>query len=191
MTKMQTIEVKIAETLEDLEAVYAVRRKVFMMDDDNEPEEEQFDGNDLVATHLLAMMDGNVVGTMRLRIISAACGGVMIWERLSILREVRESNPWVFKKLVNAAQEYRKMMGVESVIGIVENPRLMAVWRRMGFHQTGEQPLVYRGHKYVPMAQRFGAELKVEELPSLREAVLTVPKVFSERQLLQGETRAH
>lgn len=181
MTKMQTIEVKIAETLEDLEAVYAVRRKVFMMDDDNEPEEEQFDGNDLVATHLLAMMDGNVVGTMRLRIISAACGGVMIWERLSILREVRETNPWVFKKLVSAARSYTEMMGVSSVVGIVENPRLMAVWRRYGFRKTGEEPLVYRGHKYTPIAMSLGSNTQADRLPSLREAVMTVPKVFSGR----------
>lgn len=191
MTESNKVEVRLAASLEDLEAVYAVRRKVFMTDDDNEPEEEQFDGNDLVATHLLASIGDRVVGTMRLRIVSAAAGGVMIWERLSILKDIRESNPWVFKKLINAAHEYRKMMGVDSVIGIVENQRLMAVWKRMGFRQTGEKPLVYRGHQYVPMAQRFSAELKVEELPSLREAVMTVPKVFSERQLHESGLRAH
>lgn len=181
MTKTQHIDVKIAESLQDLEAVYEVRRKVFMMEDSNEPEEEQFDGNDLVATHLLATAGDRVVGTMRLRIISAAGGGVMIWERLSILKEVRETNPWVFKRLVNAARDYTEMMGVASVVGIVENQRLMAVWRRYGFRQTGEEPLEFRGHKYIPIALTIDNKTYTDRLPSLREAVMTVPKVFSVR----------
>lgn len=181
MSDAQQIQVKIAESLADLEAVYAVRRKVFMTGDDSEPEEEQFDGNDLVATHLIASIGDQVVGTMRLRIVSAASGGVMIWERLSILKEVREGNPWVFRKIVNAARAYTEMMGVTSVIGIVENPRLMAVWRRYGFRQTGEEPLDYRGHKYIPIAMRLDSRNGADKLPSLREAVMTVPKMFSAR----------
>lgn len=175
------IEVSIIKDLVELEKAYDVRRQVFMIEGD-EPESEQFDGNDLCATHLIAYWNGIVAGTMRLRVISGADGGTIIWERLSVIKEVREQNPWVFRALLNSARLYTEMMGLKTVLGIVENPKLMRLWFFYGFHKTGEKPLLYRGHKYTPICMTLKPEIEVET-PSLRHAVLAVPEIFAESRL--------
>jgi len=46
-------------------AAFALRREVFVWEQ-KVPEEEEHDADDLTATHLVAVVDGEVVGTLRL-----------------------------------------------------------------------------------------------------------------------------
>ncbi len=177
MPESQTI-IKMVKNLSDLENAYEIRREVFMVEGD-EPEEEQFDGNDLCASHLIAHWNGEAVGTMRLRIVSGANGGTIIWERLAILKEAREKNPWVLRALLKSARHYTELMGVNRIIGIVENEKLMKMYKNYGFSKTGETPLVYRGHAYTPMHMELNKEAG-SEAPTLREAVQALPEVFAE-----------
>lgn len=174
----QKISVVMVKTLEEMQEAYDIRRKVFM-DEQGEPEEEQFDGNDFCAAHLLAYADDEPVGTMRLRIVSGTDGGTIIWERMAILKKSRESNPWLFRHILKAARHYSEMMGMRSAIGIVENPKLMRFWEIYGGVQTDEEPLDFRGHKYKPMRLTLGTP-KTEKQPSLREAIMATPEVFEE-----------
>ncbi|MEQ8405086.1 MAG: GNAT family N-acetyltransferase [Oceanicaulis sp.] len=61
------LKVRVARSLEDLQKVMVVRSLVYMHEQDC-PYEEEYDGNDFAgATHLLAEMGGEPVGTIRLR----------------------------------------------------------------------------------------------------------------------------
>ncbi len=174
------ITVSMVKNLTELELAYDIRKQVFMVEG-GEPEEEQFDGNDFCAIHLVAYWNGEVCGTMRLRILSAMRGGTVIWERLSVLKEARTQNPWIFRSLLSNAKRYTEMMGLKTVIGIVENPKLMRFWKLYGFEVTGELPLVFRGHEYTPIRLSLAVDPTVNE-PSLREAVLPLPDVFAQLQ---------
>ena len=46
-------------------AAFALRREVFVIEQQI-PEAEEFDADDLTATHLVAIVSGNVVGTLRI-----------------------------------------------------------------------------------------------------------------------------
>ncbi len=177
MPKVETT-VSMVKNLAELEEAYDIRRQVFMVEGD-EPEEEQFDGNDFCATHLLAHWKGETVGTMRLRIVSGANGGTIIWERLAILKDVREKNPWVLRSLLKSARHYTELMGLNTIIGIVENPKLMRMYRHYGFSKTGETPLIFRGHAYTPMHMKLDKQTQ-DDAPTLRQAVLAQPEVFAE-----------
>ncbi|KLN61785.1 hypothetical protein WH96_05695 [Kiloniella spongiae] len=183
MTK-SAIDVSIVKTLEELECAYDIRREVFMAEG-GEPEDEQFDGNDLCSVHLIARWNERICGTMRIRIISMDEGGTVIWERLSVLKEAREKNPWIFRSLLLNAKRYTEMMGLKTVIGIVEDPKLMRFWKLYGFKPTGEEPLNYRGHEYVPIKlslETIKGKVKVREEVSLRQAVRAFPDVFAQAQ---------
>ena len=177
---MQTNEITVSmiKDIKEMEEAYAIRREVFMVEG-GEPEEEQFDGNDFCAAHLLAVWKGKPVATMRLRIVSGTDGGTIIWERMAILKDAREQNPWIFRSLMNNARHYTDLMGLKNVIGIVENPKLMRFWQIYGGKETGEEPIDFRGHKYRPIRLTINRK-KPAETPTLRQAIMAVPEVFAE-----------
>ena len=59
------ITVKVAETPAELEGARAVRRRVFI-EEQQVPEDEEYDELDATAHHVVALCDGVVVGTGRL-----------------------------------------------------------------------------------------------------------------------------
>lgn len=177
MTNTETT-VTMIKTLQEMEEAYEIRRQVFL-EEQGELEDEEFDGNDFCAAHLLAYWKGKPVGTMRLRIVSGGDGGTIIWERFAILKDARERNPWLFRKILNAARHYTDLMGVQNVIGIVENPKLMRFWRLYGGKDTGEEPLALGGHTYRPIRLTIKRETPPSQ-PTLREAIMAVPQVFED-----------
>ncbi|MDF1621662.1 GNAT family N-acetyltransferase [Pseudothioclava nitratireducens] len=73
----------ITET-RDLDTCRALRRTVFI-EEQNVPEEEEWDGLDADAVHLLARVDGHPVGTARL-LLKGETGKI---GRVCVLREAR------------------------------------------------------------------------------------------------------
>ncbi|WP_421781989.1 hypothetical protein [Kiloniella litopenaei] len=188
MTK-SAIDVAIVKSLEELELAYTIRREVFI-DEGGEPEDEQFDGNDFCSVHLIAKWNGVVCGTMRIRIISMDEGGTAMWERLAVQKNAREKNPWIFRSLLLNAKRYTEFMGLRTVIGIVENPKLIRFWRLYGFKPTGEKPLNYRGHEYTPIKLSLAVrknEDTMNHAVTLRQAVRAFPDVFAQVQDAQAQ----
>lgn len=177
MQKNETT-VSMVKDLKEMEQAYDIRRQVFVIEG-KEDEDVEFDGNDFCAAHLLATWKGTPVGTMRLRIVSGNEGGTIIWERMAILKEAREANPWLFRALMNSARHYTDLMGIKNVIGIVENPKLMRFWQIYGGKETGEEPLEFNGHTYRPIRLTINRDEPQEEL-TLRQAIMAVPEVFEE-----------
>jgi len=64
-------EIRLAQSNADQDAVFAVRREVFV-DEQSVPEELEYDELDPLAEHFLALLDGVPVGAGRLVIIGSA-----------------------------------------------------------------------------------------------------------------------
>ncbi len=78
------MEVRLARPGE-LPECLAVRRAVFI-DEQKVPFDEEVDGRDSACTHALAISDGGIVGTARMRILAA---GDAIVQRVAVLAEHR------------------------------------------------------------------------------------------------------
>ena len=63
---MSNITVKLVETEEDMEAAVSIRFRVFV-DEQSVPAEIELDEYDAVATHAIALEDGQAIGTGRER----------------------------------------------------------------------------------------------------------------------------
>lgn len=66
------ITVRVVRTLDDLQRINVLRALTYMSEQDC-PYEEEFDGNDLCALHLLAMEGREPVGALRLRFFNGFC----------------------------------------------------------------------------------------------------------------------
>jgi predicted GNAT family N-acyltransferase len=66
-------EVRLAQTQADRDAVFAVRRQVFV-DEQSVPEELEYDELDLAADHFLALLDGVPAGAGRLVVAGSVPG---------------------------------------------------------------------------------------------------------------------
>lgn len=66
------IQVTVVRGLDDLQKVYVLRALTYMAEQEC-PYEEEFDGNDLCALHLLATENGQPAGSLRLRFFSDFC----------------------------------------------------------------------------------------------------------------------
>ena len=171
-------KISVAGSDEDWQEIKKIRHQVFMVED-NEPAEEQWDGNDFSsAIHLIIRSKGMAIGCMRLRIISMADGGTMIWERMAILQEYR-GGLRLLNQLAAFALNITFLKGCRRVVGIVNNPKLIRFWERKGFRKTGEPAEVYRGKAYFPMHQSFE--------PPKPEKVLLPVALQSEAESLSAE----
>jgi predicted GNAT family N-acyltransferase len=66
------ISVAVVRSLDDLQKVYILRALTYMAEQEC-PYEEEFDGNDLCALHLLALENGQPAGSLRIRFFSDFC----------------------------------------------------------------------------------------------------------------------
>ena len=66
------VTIKLAATSDELLQSFALRAAVFMGEQQC-PYDEEFDGNDYTATHVIMYVDGEPAGTMRLRWFQSFC----------------------------------------------------------------------------------------------------------------------
>lgn len=157
------VTVRPAASIDELVACQLVRSAVFL--GAGEPYEEEFDGNDLLcATHLLARAGRTPVGTMRIRIVQAGSGGVAMWERFAIVPAARGSIR-ILTALADAALAYSRFKGVATVLGAVEDKRLMRFWGRYGAVLLDMAPAVYNGRHYHWMKIPVQASIQVDVDP--------------------------
>lgn len=118
-----SVVVEIVRTLDAYLEVMSVRTHVYMAEQ-NCPYREEFDGNDLCgATHLLARVNGEPAGTLRLRWF----GEFAKVERVAV-REGRRSGA-VSAALVRIGLELAARKGYRKVIGHIQ-ARLLRYWGR-------------------------------------------------------------
>jgi predicted GNAT family N-acyltransferase len=124
--------------------VAAIRNSVYIGEQEC-PYEEEYDGNDLCATHLLAYIGDEPVGCMRLRFFA----GFAKFERVAVRREFRNSRAAL--QLIKAGLRLCQKKGYARVIGHAQS-RLTPFWTRFGFKpMEGRKHFAFSDYDYVEM----------------------------------------
>jgi predicted GNAT family N-acyltransferase len=136
--------ITVARSMEDMFKVMSIRSAVYMAEQEC-PYEEEFDGNDLSATHLIGYVGDEPAATLRLRFFADFAK----LERVAVRHEYR--NTRIAFEMVKAAIELSQVKGYRRLYGHARK-RLMAFWTRFGFRTfEGGSELVFSDHDYVEM----------------------------------------
>lgn len=134
----RSIEIRLVRTPDEHAMAMAIRAAVFLAEEDNITYFDEFNGNDYVSTHLLAFVDGDPAGVIRLRWFA----DFALLERVGIRRRYRSYQ--VLAALARAALELARQKGYRKVAG---RARLETVnfWKRFGGRPSGAAVEMYRG----------------------------------------------
>jgi predicted GNAT family N-acyltransferase len=147
------IGVTVARTLEDMMRVAAIRNVVYMGEQEC-PYYEEYDGNDLSATHLIAYMGDEPIGCLRLRFFADFAK----LERLAIRKEFRKSRAAF--QLVRAAFKFCQKKGYGKIYAHSQT-RLVDFWKRFGFQVLeGGRSFVFSGYDYVEVVAEIERDAK-------------------------------
>ncbi|HEY4276246.1 MAG TPA: GNAT family N-acetyltransferase, partial [Rhizomicrobium sp.] len=154
------LSVSVARSFDDLMRVVSIRSAVYIGEQEC-PYDEEFDGNDTSATHLIGYIGREPAGCIRVRYFADFAK----IERLAVRKEYRSTR--LSFQLVRAAIELCQMKGYQRLYGHAQK-RLVNFWSRFGFRQfEGGQELVFSDFDYVemiadirphPEAVRIGAD---------------------------------
>jgi predicted GNAT family N-acyltransferase len=123
---------RVSRTIEDVMKVFAIRAATYM----NEqacPYDEEFDGNDFCAAHILGEINGEPAGCIRIRFF----GDFVKIERLAVRPEFRSST--LAFRLVRAAFDYCRAKGFRKAYGHSRHD-LVNFWSRFGFREIPGRP---------------------------------------------------
>ncbi len=135
---------RVARTIEDTLKVFAIRSATYIADQAC-PYDEEFDGNDFCAAHILGEIDGEPAGCIRIRFFA----DFVKFERLGVRPEFRKSS--LAFRLVRAAIDYARAKGFRRMYGHARHD-LVAFWSRFGFRPVpGRQMFDFSGVDYVEM----------------------------------------
>lgn len=136
--------IRVVTGLEDMMRVAAIRSAVFIGEQAC-PYDEEFDGNDLAATHILALIGNEPAGCMRLRFF----GDFAKLERLAVRREFRKSRTAF--ELVRASVALCKEKGYSRIYGHAREDYL-PFWQHFGFKlKENGAPFSFSDHVFVEM----------------------------------------
>lgn len=136
--------IRVVNGFDDMMRVAAIRSAVYIGEQAC-PYDEEFDGNDLAATHLLALIDNEPVGCMRLRFF----GEFAKMERLAVRKEYRQSRSAF--DLVRASVALCKEKGYRRLYGHARQDYL-SFWQSFGFKlKENGAPFGFSDHVFVEM----------------------------------------
>ena len=140
----RNITVSLARSLHDMMAITAIRAATYMSEQEC-PFDEEFDGNDLCAAHLLGYIGAEPAGCIRVRFFDS----FVKFERLAVRREYRTSR--LAFRLVRAAIEYAAAKGYSRVYGHARFD-LVRFWQTFGFRALADrQVFSFSDVDYVEM----------------------------------------
>jgi len=136
--------ITVVREASDFQKVAAIRAAVFI-GEQSCPYEEEFDGNDFAATHLLAYVAGEPAGCMRVRFF----GDYAKLERLAVLRRFRTSR--VARDLVRASVELCRTKGFRRLYGHARED-LVRFWKSFGFSVVPDRaPFPFSDYMFLEM----------------------------------------
>jgi predicted GNAT family N-acyltransferase len=137
-----SISVRVVRSMEEMTRVIAIRSAVYI-GEQHCPFEEEFDGNDFSATHLICHRGQEPVGCMRIRYFADFAK----LERLAVRNESR--NAGIAGQIVDAAIELCRKKGYR-VLYAHSQKRLLEFWRQRGFERMpGTREFVFSDFDYV------------------------------------------
>lgn len=136
------IGITVARTLDDLMKVNAIRSAVYIGEQEC-PYDEEYDGNDFAAAHLLAYIGDEPVGCARIRFFA----DFVKFERVAIRKEFRKTRAAI--QLTHAGIQLAQKKGYRFAYAHSQ-ARLVPFWRRFGFRPLeGAKPFVFSDYDYV------------------------------------------
>lgn len=129
---MGSLKIKTVEYQNAIAAINSIRIKVFQEEQGVSPELE-FDGKDRDAIQLLAYLDGEAVGTARIRAIDADTAKI---ERLAVLPQARRKG--VGKNLMSVALKIIQQQN-KTVAIVHAQAYIIALYQKLGFAVVGEK----------------------------------------------------
>jgi predicted GNAT family N-acyltransferase len=134
--------VAVARTLDDIMRVITIRSAVYMAEQEC-PYDEEFDGNDFSASHLLGYVGGEPAGCLRIRYFADFAKV----ERLAIRPEFRKTR--LSFRLAKAAIELCRAKGYRRIYAHAQK-RLLNFFLRLGFRPLeGGREFVFSDFDYV------------------------------------------
>ena len=142
-SKAWSVEVRIVRTPDEYAMAMAVRAATFLAEEDNITYFDEFNGNDYVSTHLLAFVDGDPAGVIRLRWFK----DFAMLERVGIRKRYRSYK--VFAALARASLEHARQKGYSVVTGRARGDTYK-LWQRFWGRKSGHEITMHRG-TLIPM----------------------------------------
>jgi predicted GNAT family N-acyltransferase len=141
----QQTSVTIARSFEDMAKIVSIRSAVYIAEQDC-PYEEEYDGNDFSATHLIGYAGDEPAGCLRIRYFAEFAK----IERLAVRHEFRQSR--LAFQLARAGIALCQAKGYRRLYGHAKKD-LLAFWQRFGFRaMEGGREFVFSDHDYVEIA---------------------------------------
>jgi predicted GNAT family N-acyltransferase len=138
------VSVRVARTIDDFMRAAVIRGAVFVGEQEC-PYDEEFDGNDFSATHLIGYVGDEPAGCLRIRYFSDFAK----LERLVVRKEFRGLG--LARKLVSFGVEFCQTKGYTRVCSYAQK-RLVKFWGRCGFSiPDTPRELVFSDFDYVEM----------------------------------------
>ena len=139
------IAVTLARTFDDLMRVAAIRSAVYIGEQEC-PFDEEFDGNDLAATHLLAYIGDEPVGCLRVRFFA----DFVKFERMAVRKEFRHTRALFV--LCQAGLAYARKKGYRRAYAHSQL-RLARIWQKLGFvPYEGSRQFIFSDFEYIEIA---------------------------------------
>ena len=149
------LSVSIARNFNDLMQVCAIRGATYIAEQDC-PLDEEFDGNDLTATHLIGYVGNEPAGCLRIRYFADFAK----LERLAVRHEYRHTK--LAFRLARAGSELCRMKGYRRLYGHARK-ELVRFWGVCGFKPLEGRPtFVFSDESYVEL---------VKDLPPANDAI--------------------
>ena len=135
---------KVADSLNDLMKVIAIRSSVFLSEQEC-PYEEEFEGNDFCALHLIGFAGNEPAACLRLRFFSDFAK----FERLAVRHEYRQST--LAFKLARAAIELARKKGYQKIYGHAQD-KVLNFWSRFNAKpMEKDYELIFSDFSYTEM----------------------------------------
>jgi predicted GNAT family N-acyltransferase len=144
----QALTIRVAQGFDDLLKAVAVRAAIFM-GEQNCPYAEEFDGNDLAGTTLLALMDEEPVAAMRIRYF----GDCAKLERLAVMKPWRARVFDVTLPMAKYAIAFVRRKGFTRVYGHAL-PEVVRLWARLGCRPT-DRRVTFSGLDFIVVVGEF------------------------------------
>lgn len=143
----RVLEARVVSSAEEMQQVVAIRSAVYI-GEQNCPYEEEFDGNDFAATHILGLVDARPVATLRIRWFADFAKP----ERLAVLRDYRGSG--ISTKVIDTGFEICRRKGYRKIYGHAQR-RLLKFWADHGMTAMDGRVFNFSDHEYVEIAGDF------------------------------------
>lgn len=156
LTRRRNLGVSVARSLDHVVMAMTLRGVTYL-GEQNAPYEEEYDGNDFVAaSHLIAWLEREPVGVLRLRWFAEFAKV----ERAAVLQPYRRHG--VMRSLMREALRYSARRGYRHILGHAQVERV-PYWRSHGFQIRRNRPrFQFSDYEYVEIEQ---------ELPRCPEAI--------------------